>query len=380
MDTSSENNLVVSCSPGLNIALANELKGLGYEVVKSDPKAVIIHGDLNDAMKLNYKLRCANRVLWQIAGFRAIHPNHLYKNARKIHWEDYLDADGYFSIDSFAKNKFIRDTRFANLKLKDAIADRFTELAGTRPDTGPSKDQAVIFMRWIEEDVELFIDTSGQTIAKHGYRKIPGEAPMMENLAAAIVQESQWDRKSHFVNPMCGSGTLAIEAALMALDIYPGKFRNNYGFQHLKDYKPKGWSTVRDQIESAIETNKVDFKIIASDISRKAISTARENASHAGVDHLIDFQVCKFEETEMPAGKGVVVFNPEYGERMGEIEALEKTYKQIGDFMKQKCNGYFGYIFTGNLDLAKKVGLRTKRRMPFFNGKIECRLLEYELY
>ena len=380
MDTTSDNILVISCSPGLNTALSHELEGLGYKVIKSDPKAVIINGDLVDAMKLNYMLRCANRVLWKIAGFRAIHPNHLYKNARKIPWENYLKADGFFSIDSFAKNKFIRDTRFANLKLKDAIADRFTSEVGSRPDTGPSKEEAVVFMRWIEEDVELFIDTSGQTIAKHGYRKNPGEAPLMENLAAGIIQESSWDTNSNFINPMCGSGTLAVEAALIAVGNYPGKFRNNYGFQHLVGYDPKQWSAMCDEIESQKEKNTLGFQIIASDISRKAINVARENAKYAGVDHLIDFQVCKFENTEIPAGGGVVIFNPEYGERMGEIAELEKTYKEIGDFMKQKCNGYYGYIFTGNLNLGKKVGLRTKSKIPFYNGKIECRLLEYELY
>ena len=291
-----------------------------------------------------------------------------------------MKVDGYFSIDSFVKNKFIRDTRFANLKLKDAITDRFMEVADKRPDTGPSKDKAVIFMRWMEQEVEIFIDTSGQTIAKHGFRKNPGEAPLMENLAAGIIRESQWDHQSHFINPMCGSGTLAIEAALMALNIFPGKFRSNFGFQHLQSYDSKEWLAIRDEITSLKGVDRLDFKIIASDISRKAVNIARENASHAGVDHLIDFQVCRFEETEIPDGNGIVVFNPEYGERMGETTALEKTYKDMGDFMKQKCNGYMGYIFTGNLELAKKVGLRTKRRMPFYNGKIECRLLEYELY
>lgn len=380
MELDQENKIVVACSPGLDIALTHELEGLGFEVKIADPKAVITSGDFNDAMKLNYMLRSANRVLWHIASFRAIHPNHLYKNAKKIEWEEILKVDGFFSIDSFIKNKFIRDTRFGNLKLKDAIADRFMEKLDQRPDTGSSKDQAVVFMRWMNEEVELFIDTSGQSIAKHGYRKNPGDAPLMENLAAAIINESRWDRKSHFVNPMCGSGTLAIEAALMAVGNYPGKFRTNYSFQHLKPYKAADWRKVKDEIESLKEIDTLDFKIIASDISRTAIGIARENAKYAGVEHLIDFQVCTFEETLIPAEGGVVVFNPEYGERMGEIPELETTYKEIGDFMKQKCNGYFGYIFTGNLELAKKVGLRTKRRMPFYNGTIECRLLEYELY
>lgn len=380
MELNQANRIVVGCAPGLDIALTHELEGLGFEIIKTDPKAVITSGDFNDAMKLNYMLRSANRVLWHIISFRAIHPNHLYKNARKVPWEEILKVDGYFSIDSFIKNKFIRDTRFGNLKLKDAIADRFLEKMDKRPDAGSTKDQAVIFMRWMDEDVELFIDTSGKTIAKHGYRMNPGDAPLMENLAAAIINESKWDRKSHFVNPMCGSGTLAIEAALIAMNTYPGNFRKNYGFQHMVDFNSGNWQKIKDSIESEKSTNTIDFKIIATDIDRKAVSIARDNAKKAGVDHLINFKVCAFEETEIPKGSGVVVFNPEYGDRMGEISELETTYKEMGDFMKQKCNGYFGYIFTGNLELAKKVGLRTKRKMPFYNGKIECRLLEYELY
>ena len=380
MDSDRKNKIILPCSPGLAEPVAKEITGLGFPVLKTDPKAVETEGTFNDAMLLNYKLRTANRVLWFISGFRGIHPNHLYKNAIKIPWEQILEPEDYFSIDSFVKNKFIRDTRFANLKLKDAIADRFTEQTGRRPDSGSEKDHAVVYMRWMEEDVELFIDLSGQTIAKHGYRKIPGGAPLMENLAAAMINETQWDRNSHFINPMCGSGTLAIEAALMALGIYPGKFRKNYGFQHIQLYDRAAWHRIRDKAESERTTASLNFKIIATDIDRRAISNARENAKAAGVDHLIDFRVCTFEDTVIPAGKGTIMFNPEYGERMGEEAALEKTYEEIGNFLKKKCAGYIGYIFTGNLELAKKVGLRTKQRIPFFNGTIECRLLEYEMY
>lgn len=380
MDSDRINKIILPCSPGLAASVAKEITGLGFPVLKTDPKAVETEGTFSDAMLLNYKLRTANRVLWFIAGFRGLHPNHLYKNAIKIPWEQILEPEGYFSIESFVKNKFIRDTRFANLKLKDAIADRFMEQTGRRPDSGSDKEHAVVFMRWMEEDVELYIDTSGQTIAKHGYRKIPGNAPLMENLAAAMINESKWDRNSHFVNPMCGSGTLAIEAALIALGIYPGKFRKNYGFQHIQQYDRAMWQQIRDQAESERTKATLDFKILATDIDRKAVSNARENAKAAGVDHLIDFKVCAFEQTEIPTGSGVVMFNPEYGERLGEMETLEKDYEEIGNFLKKKCVGYTGYIFTGSIDLAKKVGLRTKRRIPFFNGTIECRLLEYEMY
>ena len=380
MDYKQKNKLVISCAPGLVESVEQELKSLGFYVTGKDQKAVITEGNIDDVMFLNYKMRTANKILWHIRSFKAVHPNQLYKNAIKIQWEDILKVDGYFSIDSFVKNKFIRDTRFANVRLKDAIVDRFTRTFKKRPDSGSSKDEAVIFMRWYEDFVELYIDTSGQSIAKHGYRRFPGPAPLMENLAASIINATQWDCNSHFINPMCGSGTLAIEAALMALNTYPGRFRKNFGFQHLVNFNFKPWYKLRDKFEEERKIGQLPFKIIATDISRKAVGIARENAKLAGVDHLIDFRVCAFEKTEIPDGNGAIVMNPEYGERLGEIEKLEVTYKEIGDFLKQKCNGYMGYIFTGNLDLAKKVGLRTKSRTQFFNGKIECRLLEYELY
>jgi 23S rRNA G2445 N2-methylase RlmL len=380
MNLTSKNKIVISCTPGLVEPVIEELLKLGYPIKGRDQKAVVTAGNYSDVMKLNYCMRTANKILWHIISFKANHPNQLYKNAIKVQWEEILKPEGYFSIDSFVKNQFIRDTRFANLKLKDAIADRFKNVLNKRPDSGSGKDEAVIFMRWVENYAELYLDTSGQSIAKHGYRKFPGPAPLMENLAASIINASCWDRKSHFINPMCGSGTLAIEAALMAVNIFPGKFRKNYGFQHVKGFQFGSWYELRDKIEGEKVIDPLSFKIIATDISRKALSFARDNAKLAGVDHLIEFKACPFNKTTIPQGEGVIVMNPEYGERLGEIEKLENTYKEIGDFMKQKCNGYTGYVFTGNLDLAKKVGLRTKSRTQFYNGKIECRLLEYELY
>jgi putative N6-adenine-specific DNA methylase len=238
----------------------------------------------------------------------------------------------------------------------------------------------VIYLYWKDRSAEVFLDTSGETLAKHGYRKLPGKAPMLESLAASTILASQWDRRSPFVNPMCGAGTLAIEAALIATERFPGLLRSNYAFMHLPDFKKSMYERERALLDSEIKAVP-RLHIIASDNSPDAIKVSNINAAAAGVDQLIEFTLCDFMETEVPeGGQGAVFFNPEYGERLGEVAELENTYSRLGDFMKQRCGGYMGYIFTGNLDLAKKIGLRAKRRIEFYNGKIDCRLLEFELY
>ncbi len=268
---------------------------------------------------------------------------------------------------------------FANVKIKDAIVDRLREKTGKRPDTGPLLDQTVIYLFWKDDKAELFIDTSGETLAKHGYRKIPGKAPMLEALAAATLLATKWNHQTPFINPMCGSGTLAIEAAMLATKRAPGLYRNNYAFMHLVGYEEAMFTVEKDLITGQV-TEKNDLTIIATDISDDAINISKINAGIAGVEKYIQFSVCDFAETPVPETPGVVMFNPEYGERLGEEAALEATYSRIGDFMKKQCKGYTGYVFTGNLDLAKKIGLKAARRIEFYTGKIDCRLLEYELY
>jgi putative N6-adenine-specific DNA methylase len=202
---------------------------------------------------------------------------------------------------------------------------------------------------------------------------------MQETLAAAVIMASGWNGRSHFINPMCGSGTLAIEAALLGLNRAPGIFRNNFGFMHIREFNKPLWNDLRTKAKREAKKT-LDCRIIATDVSKEAVIAAKNNASTAGVEHLIEFGVCDYADTTVPEGKGIVILNPEYGERMGKIKELKRVYSGIGDFFKQKCRGYTGFIFTGNLELAKKVGLRTKRRIQFFNSGIECRLLEYELY
>jgi putative N6-adenine-specific DNA methylase len=203
---------------------------------------------------------------------------------------------------------------------------------------------------------------------------------MLESLAAATLLATKWDRSTPFINPMCGSATLAIEAALIVTNRKPGLYRNNYGFMHLNGYRQPVYDRLRTELEKQVKVPS-GLKIIATDISRDAINISTINAGAAGVGGLIEFAVCPFEDTGIPNDQsGVVFFNPEYGERLGEAGELEDTYKKMGDFLKQRCKGYTGYVFTGNLELAKKIGLKPDRRVEFFSGKIDCRLLEYALY
>ncbi|MBC8053629.1 MAG: class I SAM-dependent RNA methyltransferase [Sphingobacteriaceae bacterium] len=372
--------IIVTCNKRLSPYLVTEIEQLGFTIKRSFSTGVELEGTVNDCIALNLNLRCASQVLYSLATFVAPTPTHLYNELVQIAWEEFIDVTGYFSVTSVVNNEHITTPLFANVKVKDAIVDRIKDKKGVRPNSGPEYNKTVINLYWQDEKAEIFLDTSGETLSKHGYRKIPGKAPMLEALAASAIMATNWDRKSPFINPMCGSGTLAIEAALLATDKHPGLFRMNYGFMHIIGYDEQVFFVERRKLKDKAK-KELNFKIIASDISEDAIDVSQRNAKTAGVDHLIDFHVGDFAETPVPEGEaGVVFFNPEYGERLGVHTKLEATYKRMGDFMKQHCKGYAGYIFTGNPDLAKRIGLKASRRMEFYNGKLDCRLLEYELY
>lgn len=372
--------ITVTCNKRMAPYLELEVRELGFEIEETFITGVRLRGTLNDCIRLNLNLRCASQVLFSLDQFEANHPDDIYHNLIDLVWEDLLPDPGYFSVTSNVQHETINNSMYANLRVKDAIVDRLRSKRGLRPETGAELRGAVIHLFWKQEHAEVFLDTSGDSLARHGYRKIPGRAPMLEALAASTILASRWDQVSPFINPMCGSGTLAIEAALIATNSRPGLFRLNYAFMHLVGYDETVYLEERGRLEQQI-VDVPGLRIIASDYSDQAISNARKNAIAAGVDDLIEFVLCDFEDTEVPEeGKGIMIINPEYGERLGDIRELEDTYARIGDFMKQKCGGYYGYVFTGNMELAKKIGLKAKRRIEFYNSTIDCRLLEYELY
>lgn len=414
-----KSRILVTCPKGVVNYLKTEIDALNFPVLQEMETAIQTEGTLEDTMLLNLHLRTASRILYQLQTFKVISPGALYERVYALRWEDLLSGTGdksYVCITSVVDNSLINDSRFVNVKVKDAIVDRIREKRGTRPNSGPDRSKAVVHVYWRQDQAFIYIDTSGERLSLRGYRRIPLQAPMQEILAAAVIMASGWRGRGAFVNPMCGSGTLAIEAALIALGRAPGLSRRNFGFMHIAGFETGLWNDLRRKAhQSAMK--KLPAKIIASDIDEAALRAARLNAQTAGVDHLIEFQVCSYENTPVPDGGGVIMINPPYGERLdaetpelrfsasrketshgraviirkaapekegnnklNALQKLEALYGGIGDFLKNVGGGWRGYIFTGNLEMAKSVGLRTKRRMMFYNGEIECRLLEYELY
>ncbi len=375
------NKIVITCHKWLSPALTSEVTALGFNVTRSFQTGVEIKGTLNDCIKLNLQLRTASQVLYSIKTFNCNNPDELYENLCNIEWEKIIDPGGYFSVTSNVFHTTITTNLFANLRVKDAVVDRMRKVANKRPSTGSELTGAVVYLYWKYDEAEVFIDTTGDSLARHVYRKIPGKAPMLEALAAATILSGKWKATTPFINPMCGSGTLAIEAALIASKRVPGLLRHNYAFMHVLGYDRTVYEKERAVIEHQI-IEPIGVQIIASDMSKQAIDIAKINAAAAGVEDLITFQVCDFESTKMPDNMegAVLLFNPEYGERLGEEIELEATYARMGDFLKNKCKGATGYIFTGNLELAKKIRLKPSRRIEFLNAKIDCRLLEYEMY
>ncbi|HQL01721.1 MAG TPA: class I SAM-dependent RNA methyltransferase [Smithellaceae bacterium] len=411
--------IMLTCPKGVVGLLRTEVERLGYPVAGEIDTAVYLEATLADAMRLNLHLRTASRVLYQIATFKVISPAALYDRIYALPWEQWLYESGpqaYLCVTSVVENPLVNDSRFVNVKVKDAIVDRIRDQRGARPDSGSARDRAVIHVYWKNDQATVYIDTSGERLSMRGYRKIPLSAPLQEGLAAALILAAGWRGKGAFVNPMCGSGTLAIEAALLAQNRAPGLLRSRFGFMSIKDFPAESWQEMRKQ--ARLQTRRAErLRIVAADIDPQAVEAARRNAQTAGVDSLIEFQVCAFEQTRIPPGGGVIMVNPPYGERLDVAAApaaavsrtrrdisgnrlvvrkaaeqpkptaqgaarqkLEALYGGLGDFFKQTGRGYQGYIFTGNLEMIKKIGLKTKRRMTFFNGEIECRLLEYDLY
>jgi len=374
-----ESSLLVSCPKGLAPFLAQEMRDLGCDTQEMEA-GVRTTGTLADCLRLNLHLRCGHRVHYRLKRFGAMHPDMVYREVNALPWEEVFAPDGYFSVHSSVSHPSIRDTRFPNLRVKDAVADRFAAQSGRRPDSGPDQGRGVVlFLYWNGPKAELHLDTSGIPLPRRGYRLHPHTAPMQETLAAAVIRAAGWDPATPLVNPMCGSGTLAIEAALMARSIAPGLLRQDFAFRHLRQFDPAAWDALRTRARQAI-LPRAAGRIIATDHDPAALDAARANAEEAGVADSIEFSLCDFRDTPMPEEPGVVLVNPEYGQRLGDAAELGDTYAGLGDFLKRRCAGWRAGIFTAAPALAKRIGLRPEAKTPFYSAKLACSLLQYSLW
>lgn len=397
--------IIISCAKELSQWTELEVRKLGYTPIEVTENTVVVRGAMRDVFTLNLQLRTAHRVLVPLLRTTCYNIRDLYESVKSIDWENLLEADGYFSVSSIVHNYTIRDTRIPSLYTKDAIVDRMRERCQRRPDTGGENIGAAVFVYWERDEAIIYLDTSGEPLSKRGYRRIPGSAPMQETLAAACLMAMGWDGTKPFLSPMCGSGTPAIEAAMIALNKAPGSLKGHFAFQSLKGYRmnipgekaprvaPRQYSGVSPEqiwkemvLESKDAENKENLpRIIATDISPEAVENAHSNAIVAGVAQYIEFKACDFADTPVPSSdeedgkqyKGCVFFNPEYGIRLGTYEQLVPVYRRIGEFLNEKCFGWMGALITGNPDLSREVNLYYQHKIPFFNGPIDCRLFLY---
>lgn len=390
----------VSCSPGCAPYLGAELEALGLPLVASRETAVETRADWETATELCLRLRTAYHVLWRVAELKARDATALHRLVGTLPWERMLSNRERLTVTSATDTAAIQNTMFANRTVKDAVVDRLLERTGARPESGPEADGAVLSLFWKDERAWLYLSLSGTKLSDRGYRIRPGKAPMRESLAAAVLMASGWDPRTPLLVPMCGSGTLAIEAALMAAGRAPGLLRGDFGLRHLVRHDPAAWEALRARVRKEARRDGLPVpppghlsgrhvgvqrqpplpRILASDLDPEMVEAARANAQTAGVERLIEFSVGDFAAIPVPETPGTALLHPEYGERLGDEAELAGTYKRMGDWMKRALPGWRGAVFTGNRELAAQIGLRPRKKVPFMNGDIDCRLLTYELY
>jgi putative N6-adenine-specific DNA methylase len=362
---------------GLEEVLAAELLKLGAKNIEKLPRAVSFTGDKGFMYKANFCLRLATRVLKPIHLFRVQNEEDLYNKIKKIEWENYLHELDTLAVDTSLRTDFFQHSQFVSQKVKDAVVDRFRERTGKRPSVDLDRPWLRINIHIHDNECTVSLDSSGASLHKRGYRDQTNLAPLNEVLAAGLIALTGWNKRSAFIDPMCGSGTIVTEAALMAGNIPPGYYRKEFGFQTWKDYDDQLWELIQ---ESAL--NKIvneDIQIYGSDVSPNVTKKAKQNVKEARVGDMVTITTCPFEELQRPSEGGVIVMNPPYGERMDKDD-INKLYKSIGDTLKKNWSGFDAWLITSNMEAVKQVGLRHSRRITVFNGGLECKFLKYEMY
>ncbi len=378
--------LFATAPKGVASLLMDELAGLGATDLKEQPAGVVFQGTLETAYRACLWSRCASRILLQLAHFPAASPEQLYEGIQTIDWSEYLAPDGSLAVDFNTSRSSITHSHYGALKVKDAIVDQFRDRSGVRPGVDTRHPDLRINVHLRHDQAAVSLDLSGDSLHRRGYRKQSVEAPLKENLAAAILMRAGWpevaEKGGTLLDPVCGSGTLPIEATLMAADIAPGLLHERFGFTGWKKHDPSLWerllSEARDRWAKGVDKLP---RIIGYDTDRRAVRAAIANVEAAGLHGLVHIERCDLSALQLPESSrpGLVIVNPPYGERLGEVEALAGLYADLADRLKQAFVGWQAAIFTGNPDLAKRMGLRACKQYAFYNGAIPCKLLRFEL-
>ncbi len=364
---------------GVEEVLAREMIGLGLEGVTVEKGGVRFTGDLGACYRANLWLRTASRILVPLAEFPCDSPQGLYDGVRALPWDRYLTPDTTLAVECVLRDSALTHSGFVALKTKDAIVDTLRDRFGRRPNVNPKDPDLLVNVHLARNRCTVSLDSSGFGLDRRGYRTEAGEAPLRETLAAALVFLTGWDGTVPLVDPLCGSGTILIEAALMAMNRAPGLVRERFGFQRWPTFDAPRWRRLLDEARQA-ERTTLAAPLVGYDRLEDVLVVARNNSRRAGVERFISFTEGDVRDLVPPPAPGVLLTNPPYGKRLGDEEQLKPFYGQIGDVFKQRCAGYTAWLFTGGLDLAKSVGLKASRRIVLYNGPLECRLLRYDLY
>ena len=377
MNIHEQQSFYVSCPRGLETALADELRELNCEIGALAHAGVQMHGPLSDAYRVNLHSRIASRVLWRIGGGVYRNEQDIYDAALNVEWPALFDVTRSIAVKVDAQRSPLRSLDFIALRVKDAICDRFRGDAGQRPDVDTRAPDIRVHVFLDAREVTLYIDTSGKPLFQRGYRQEGGDAPLRENLAAGLLRLAQWDPAEALLDPMCGSATILIEAALQALNIAPGLARE-FAFEKLHNFDENEWNTQRKAARtSAIAP--MPLAIYGSDLYGSVLDHARANIAAAGLHDVIELNQANALEIGPPAESGVIITNPPYGVRIGESAALAQLYPKFGDVLKRKFAGWRAYILSADMQLPKLIRLKATRRMPLYNGALDCRLFEYKL-
>lgn len=370
-------HLVVSTYSGLEEVLEGELKKLGARDTAVHTRAVSCTGDTGFVYKANLCLRTALRVMVRIGSFPTRDGDDLYKGISDIEWSACLTAEQTFAVKCLDNDAVFDNNLYPALKVKDAVADQFRNRSGKRPDVDRNNPDIEIMVFISKGMAQVFLNSSGPSLHLRGYRDEVDKAPLSEVLAAGIIMLSGWEPHKPLVDFMCGSGTIPIEAALLAAQVPPGIFRKRFGFQSWKNFDESLFETIREkQIERITESN---VRVYGNELNRFVVQKAGLNVKNAGVEDMVTITCGDFRDFNRPSGNGVVIINPPYGEKL-KVEDVQQLYKSIGDYLKKNYAGYKAWIFTGSPEGASAIGLRPFRRIKLFNGPIECRLLGFDLF